>query len=85
MPPKALLNGSERTPGKGIFLTPNSEIPKRGRSKCGRTQKQATLPVRRRNKQPCPSFSWCFCFLAVFLAMKFLGLSGYLLLIFQGF
>ena len=34
---------------------------------------------------PCPSFPWCFCFLGVLLAAKFLGLFGCFLLIFQGF
>ena len=34
---------------------------------------------------PCPSFPWCFCFLGLFLAAKFLGLLECSLLLFQGF
>ena len=35
--------------------------------------------------KPCPSFPWCFCFLGLFLAAKFLGLSECFVPIFQSF
>ena len=36
-------------------------------------------------KKPCPSFLWCFCFLGVFLAAKFLRIFECFLLTLQGF
>ena len=39
----------------------------------------------RKFKEPCPSFPWCFCFLAVFLPGNFLGLFECFLLVLKVF
>ena len=41
--------------------------------------------IKPRKKEPCPSFPWCFRFLGVFLAGKFLGLLRVFCLFCPGF